>query len=369
MTLRKQDIRDALDRLHAAAAAVGKPIRFMEVCGTHTMSAFRCGLHGLLPKNLTLLSGPGCPVCVTAQGDIDQLIALAMDRDVTLCTYGDMLRVPGRMGSLERARSRGADVRVVYSSLDAVRLAAAQPGRQVVFGAVGFETTAPATAMAVLEASERSLDNFSVLVSHKRVVPAMLALLEDPKKPAKIDGFLCPGHVSVIIGANAYLPIVRKHRQPCVIGGFEEALMAEALAALAEQVRDGEARLINLYPEAVKPGGNRVALACLDGVFMTADVRWRGLGVIPDSGLVLRPSLSGFDAARRFALNLPEEREPRGCLCGQVIAGRVTPERCRLFGRTCTPINPIGPCMVSSEGTCQAWFKYARDGVKTGGVR
>lgn len=360
--IHKQQVRSALVRLGAAAEAVGRPMAFMEVCGTHTMSAFRCGLHALMPENVRLISGPGCPVCVTAQGDIDQLIELAMDRDVTLCTYGDMLRVPGRMGSLERARGRGAEVRVVYCALDAVRLAQSQPQRQVVFGAVGFETTAPATAVAVLKAQELGLENFSVLVSHKRVVPAMLALLES-SPPHKLDGFLCPGHVSVIIGASAYRPVVHKHGVPCVIGGFEEALMAEAMAVLAEQVRDGVAKLTNHYPEAVTGGGNRVAMACIDGVFRVADVRWRGLGVIPGSGLMLRDSLRAFDAADRFALARPEDHEPRGCLCGQVIAGRATPDKCRLFGTACTPINPIGPCMVSGEGTCQAWFKYARQGT------
>ena len=350
----------SLHRLHAAANAVDRPITFMEVCGTHTMSAFRSGLHSLMPDNVTLLSGPGCPVCVTAQGDIDQLIALVMDRDVTLCTYGDMLRVPGRNGSLERARSRGADVRVVYSTLDAVRLAAQTPDRQVVFGAVGFETTAPATAIAVLEAEQQKLDNFSVLVSHKRVVPAMLALLESDDQPAALDGFLCPGHVSVIIGANAYKPIVQRHNIPCVIGGFEEALISDALASLAEQVRDGQCKLVNQYPEAVTPGGNRVALACIDGVFKTADVKWRGLGTIPNSGHVLRSSLQHFDAAHRFALPEPVDRELGNCLCGQVIAGRATPDQCKLFASSCTPISPVGPCMVSSEGTCQAWFKYQR---------
>jgi len=362
MTGRKQHVRRAIDQLHEAAAAVGRPMTFMEVCGTHTMSAFRCGLHALMPDNVTLLSGPGCPVCVTAQGDIDQLIALAMDRDVTLCTYGDMLRVPGRHGSLERARSRGADVRVVYSTLDAVRLAQDQPDRQVVFGAVGFETTAPATAIAVLEAQRRGLDNFSILASHKLVVPAMLGLLADKHQPANLDGFLCPGHVSVIIGSDAYAPIVDRHAIPCVIGGFEEFLMADALVALARQVRDGQAELVNQYPEAVTPGGNVVAMHRLETVFRPADVRWRGLGVIPGSGLVLRPAFAKYDAELRFHIAKPEDREPKGCLCGQVIAGRVTPDQCTLFGTTCTPIRPIGPCMVSSEGTCQAWFKYARGG-------
>jgi len=356
MTALRDKVNAALDRLHAAAEAIGRDVAFMEVCGTHTMSAFRSGLHSLMPTNVRLLSGPGCPVCVTAQSDIDQLIGLAMDRDVTVCTYGDMMRVPGARGSLEAARGCGADVRAVYSTMDAVRLAEAEPGRQVVFAAVGFETTAPATAAALLAAEARELDNFTVLVSHKRVVPAMTALLEAGE--VAIDGFLCPGHVSIIIGAEAYRPLVDRDAMPCVIGGFEEALMAVALADLAEQTRDGRAELTNQYPEAVKPAGNPTARKMIGEVFEPATVRWRGIGPIPDSGLTLRRWYRRYDAAERFAIDRPDDHEPPGCLCGQVITGTVQPDQCKLFGTACTPIHPIGPCMVSSEGTCQAWFKY-----------
>ncbi len=356
MNARLARIRRDLDDLARAARALSRPVTFMEVCGTHTMSAFRTGLHSLMPEGITLLSGPGCPVCVTAQGDIDLMITLASRRDVTLCTYGDMLRVPGRRGSLERARSRGADVRVVYSSLQAVKIAASEPRRPVVFAAVGFETTAPATAAAVLEAKRRGLENFTVLASHKRVVPAMIALLES--EDFRLDGFLCPGHVSVVIGAKAYRPIVERFRMPCVIAGFEDSLMASGLARLAEQARDGRAELVNDYPEVVAPDGNRVALALLDEVFEVTPMRWRGLGAIPGSGLGVRSCFAAFDAARRFGLVPTEDREPAGCLCAQVITGRATPHDCELFGASCTPVTPIGPCMVSSEGTCQAWFKY-----------
>jgi hydrogenase expression/formation protein HypD len=311
-----------------------------------------------MPANVRLLSGPGCPVCVTAQGDIDQLIQLAAEPGLTLCTYGDMLRVPGRRGSLERARSRGADVRVVYSAMDAVRLAENHRGRQVVFGAVGFETTAPATAATVRRARERGLDNFSVLVSHKRVLPAMEALLASGQ--VQLDGLLCPGHVSVIMGWECYRPLAARHRLPCVIAGFEEPLLAAALAWLARQVLEGRAELLNQYPEAVTAEGNLVARRVLDEVFEPVAMRWRGLGLIPDSGLGLRSPYRMFDAARRFALGPPLDREPAACICGQVITGTATPENCRLFGDPCTPIHPVGPCMVSSEGTCQAWFKYRR---------
>lgn len=348
----------ALQRLHQAAAAVGRHVRFMEVCGTHTMSAFRSGIHSLMPDNVTLLSGPGCPVCVTAQGDIDLLIDAAGLPNVILCTYGDMLRVPGRSGSLELARSGGADVRVIYSTLDAVHHAQREPQRQVILGAVGFETTAPATAAAILEARRLGLKNFSVLASHKRVVPAMLALLAGGD--VAVDGFLCPGHVSVVLGWEVYRPIVEQYKLPCVISGFEEPHMAVALARLTELVRDGAATLENAYPEAVSPLGNKHAQRLLDQVFAAGAMRWRALGTIPESGLILREEFAELDAARRFGLGAPEDHEHPGCICGAVICGKATPHECKLFGTACTPVRPIGPCMVSSEGTCSAYFKYAR---------
>ncbi|MDA8378056.1 MAG: hydrogenase formation protein HypD [Planctomycetia bacterium] len=346
-----------LEQLHASAAAVKRPIAFMEVCGTHTTSAFRCGLPSVMPGNVRLISGPGCPVCVTAQADIDRLIELGSRHDVILCTYGDMLRVPGSLGTLEKARMNGSRIEVVYSSMDAVQLARREPDSQVVFAAVGFETTAPATAAAICEAHRLSLKNFSVLASHKLIIPAMRALLKSTEAP-RINGFLCPGHVSVIIGADAYRPIVDEFGVACVIGGFEPEQIISALLCLTDMVQNHQVRLVNEYPEAVHPKGNRWAIALLDQIFQPGDARWRGMGVIPQSGLVLRPDYERFDAARRFALAEPEEREPAGCLCGKVISGAALPTECRLFGRACTPVSPIGPCMVSAEGTCSAWFKY-----------
>ncbi len=360
MRHREIDIREALDRLRSAAVALDRDVTFMEVCGTHTMSAFRSGLHSLMPENVTLLSGPGCPVCVTAQGDIDLMIEAASlpEREITLCTYGDMLRVPGRRGSLEKARSRGADVRTIYSTMDAVKLARNHPNREVIFAAVGFETTAPATAAAVQKAHCEGIKNFSVLASHKRVIPAMAGLLDSGT--VNLDGFLCPGHVSVIIGARPYGPIVERYRQPCVITGFEKLGMAAGLARLTEMVRDKRCDLVNQYPEAVTAEGNRDAQSLLAEVFEPVDMRWRGLGTIPQSGLGLRRTYQSFDATRRFGLSIPADREPKSCICGRVITGLATPHDCELFATSCTPINPIGPCMVSSEGTCQAWFKYKR---------
>ena len=343
--------------LHEAAADIG-PVNFMEVCGTHTMSAFRCGLPSILPPNVTLLSGPGCPVCVTSQGDIDQMIELAYRPNVTVCTYGDMLRVPGRRGSLQEARSRGADIRVVYSATDVLRYAKEQPQREFVFIAVGFETTAPATAATVRLAARQGLRNLSFFVSHKRVMPALEALLANGQ--TELHGLLCPGHVSVIIGADAYRPLVDLHGLPCVIAGFEERLMITALMQLARQVRSGKAALVNQYPEAVTDSGNRVALALLDEVLEPGSAEWRGFGQIPESGLRLKDEYQGFDATRRFGLEQVASREHPRCICGKVVTATAVPSDCELFGEKCTPTRPVGPCMVSSEGTCQAWFKYRR---------
>jgi len=349
---------EALDRLRSAAAAVGRPMAFMEVCGTHTVQAFRCGLHSLMPGNVRLISGPGCPVCVTSQGDIDMLIELARRPGVTLCTYGDMLRVTGTDGNLEEARTMGADVRVVYCSLEAVKLAGAEATREVVFAGVGFETTTPATAAAALEAERLGLRNFSVLVSHKRILPAMRALLESGQ--VKVDGFLCPGHVAVITGYATFAPIVRRYGLSCVVAGFEGAQIAMGMARLVELVRDGQPALENLYPQVVTRWGNRRAQNLMRRVFRPVGARWRGLGSIVDSGLAFRSRYARFDAQRRYELTPVESAEPPGCRCGDVITGRCTPAECKLFGAACTPVCPIGPCMVSSEGTCQAWFKYRR---------
>jgi len=346
------------EQLRAAAERLGRPVCLMEVCGTHTVNACRGGIHSLMPDSVRLISGPGCPVCVTPQRYIDLLLELARRPEVMVATYGDMVRVTGSNGSLELARSEGAEVQVVTSAMEAVELAASRPDRQVVFAAVGFETTAPATAAAVLAAERRGLDNFLALCAHKLVVPAMKALLESPE--VAIDGFLCPGHVSVIIGAEAYRPVVEQYGKPCVIAGFEPLQIMEGIVHLVQQLADGQARLENLYQLAVKPEGNRVAQRLLDQVFYVADTPWRMLGVLPDSGLELRSEYRRFNALERFGCEYGEDKEPPGCRCGEVITGRIEPVECPLFANACTPVNPIGPCMVSSEGTCRAWFKYRR---------
>ncbi len=360
--LRVIEAKEAIDRLRSAAGKAGRALAFMEVCGTHTVSAFRSGLHSLLPDNVRLISGPGCPVCVTSQGDINQMIELADRPNVTVCTYGDMMRVTGSRGSLDDARAAGADVRVVYSTLDAVKLAAAEPRRQVVFTGVGFETTTPATAAAVLAAEKLNLLNFTVLTSHKQILPAMRALLSSGD--VRVDGFVCPGHVAVITGSNIFRPVVDEYHRPCVVTGFEGNQIAAALARLVEIVNTGQSVLENLYPQAVTPEGNRTAQRMIDEVFESVDVNWRGLGMLPASGLDLRQKFARYSARVRFQLGPSGNEEPPGCRCGDVITGRCLPEDCKLFASACTPVRPVGPCMVSSEGTCQAFFKFRRRGGK-----
>ena len=344
------------DELRTLVQALPEPVQLMEVCGTHTMAVFRHGLRSLWQPAVRLVSGPGCPVCVTGQAYIDAAVQLAGEPGVTIATYGDLVRVPGAAGSLEQARAAGARVVVVRSAERALALARAEPGRQVVFLAVGFETTAPATAAVVQQAAAAGATNFSVLMGHKLVVPALQALLA--AGDARVQGFLCPGHVSVIIGAEAYKPLAAAHGRPCVVAGFEPAQIVEGVVRLLRQLQAGRAEVENAYPAVVRPGGNAVALALLERVFEPVDAVWRALGTIPASGLALRPAWAGFDAARRFDLTLGADVDPPGCRCGDVIQGKLDPPACALFGEACTPRSPVGPCMVSSEGACAAWYKY-----------
>ncbi|NLX14952.1 MAG: hydrogenase formation protein HypD [Phycisphaerales bacterium] len=355
--------RQLVEQIADAVSRADRTIRLMEVCGTHTVALFRSGVKSLLPNALRLISGPGCPVCVTSQGYIDAACDLAGREDVTICTYGDMVRVPGRRGSLEHRRAEGADVLVVYSARDAVSHAAAHPDRKVVFLAVGFETTAPATAAAVLEAEAKGITNFFILSGHKLVIPAMQALLSAGDVP--IDGFLCPGHVSVVIGANAYAPIVEQYGKPCVVAGFEPEQMLKGILHLVRQIGRGESRLENVYSAAVTNEGNVAARRCMEQVFVPADSIWRAMGTIPGSGLELREPFRPFDALVHFGLAIGPDYDPPGCRCGEVIQGKVEPDQCNLFARQCTPAAPVGPCMVSSEGTCAAWYKYGRIQAKS----
>jgi len=335
----------------------------MEVCGTHTMAIAKAGLRKLLPQSLRLISGPGCPVCVTPQSDIDAFIALGKEPGFILTTFGDMLRVPGRLGSLETARAKGVDVRIVYSPMDALEIARRTPDHKVIFFAVGFETTAPTTALTVKTAAESDIENFSVYTTHKLIPPALEAIASDPR--IEVNGFICPGHVSVIIGSDAYKPIAEGRGISCVVAGFEPADILQAILTLTRQIASGESRVESCYSRAVTPEGNHEAQKAISDVFQQCDAEWRGLGIIPDSGLALRDEYSLFDAARLpvvLEIKSHYEETPIGyCRCGDVLCGLILPDECSLFGSTCTPEFPVGPCMVSSEGACAAAYKYGTD--------
>jgi len=329
---------------------------FMEVCGTHTMAIYQHGIRALLPANIRLISGPGCPVCVTPIDYVDHAVALARRPGTLVATFGDMVRVPGSSSSLLREKAQGADVRVVYSPLDAVSLAQKQPQMEVVFLGVNLETTTPTIAGAILEAQRLGVTNFSVLTAHKTIPGPMAILADDPE--LQVDGYLCPAHVSAIIGADAYQPLARDHHVPCVVTGFEPLDVLQGVTMLARQVLAGEAKVEIQYSRIVKAQGNRRAQEILARVFEPSDSRWRGIGIIPDSGLQIRCEFAGFDAARRLPVDVEEPREQVGCLCGEILKGKVTPRQCPLFGSGCTPEDPVGACMVSSEGTCAAEYKY-----------
>ncbi|MFH1581962.1 MAG: hydrogenase formation protein HypD [Pseudomonadota bacterium] len=333
-----------------------RDIRLMEVCGTHTMSIFRSGIRALLPETISFLSGPGCPVCVTGQQDIDAFIGLARVDDVIVTTFGDLMRVPGTDSSLQKERANGRDIRIVYSAFDALEIARKNPDKKVVFLGVGFETTAPTIAATIISAKEAKLDNFFVFSAHKTVPPALDALMQT--KEVKIDGFILPGHVSVIIGTKAYLPVFEKYKIPCVVAGFEPSDILQSVSILVEQIESGNPELINGYPRAVTFDGNEKAQKIMQDVFETVDVVWRGIGVIPKSGLKIRKRLSTFDAEKMIEFSAPESKDPKGCACGEILTGLKLPPECPLYKKLCTPMDPVGPCMVSSEGTCAAYYRY-----------
>jgi hydrogenase expression/formation protein HypD len=355
---RLQRIKELTAGLRQTAESLRRPVQLMEVCGTHAHAVGRYGLRQLLPPGVRLISGPGCPVCVTTAGQIEQALHIAR-RGATVATFGDLMRVPAPSGSLAGVRAEGADVRVVYSPQQALELAREEPTREVVFVGVGFETTAPGVAAVVQEAAHARLSNFSVLSLHKLVPPALEALVASGE--VRIDGFLCPGHVSVVIGSNSYQPLAEKYCVPCVVAGFEPEDILLGILLLLRQIAEGRAEVENAYPRAVRPEGNWKAQALLAAVFAPADVEWRGLGRVPASGLVLREELAWIDAARRYEVSGEASEEPPGCRCGEVLRGVVEPQQCPLFARACAPAHPVGPCMVSSEGTCAAAYKYERE--------
>ncbi len=340
---------------------VTRPWVLMEICGGQTHTIMRYGLDELLPRGLELVHGPGCPVCVTPLETIDKAIELASRPDVTLVSYGDMLRVPGSRSDLLRVKAQGGDVRVAYSPTEAVKIARANPGRNVVFLAIGFETTAPANAMAASQAKREGLTNFSMLVSHVLVPPAIRALMVAPEN--RVQGFIAPGHVCTVMGCAEYESLVRDFRVPIVVGGFEPVDLLESVLMLVRQLEAGEARLENQYVRSVSYQGNVPAQNIISEVFEIADQKWRGIGTIPQSGLRLREEYAAYDANKVFALEEIVVDEPAECISAEILRGLRKPTDCEAFGTSCTPENPLGASMVSSEGACAAYYRYRRHPV------
>jgi hydrogenase expression/formation protein HypD len=337
-----------------------RQVNIMEVCGTHTQNFFRFGLDKILPQDLRLISGPGCPVCVSSQGYIDSAIKLSRQRNTIILTFGDMLRIPGTTSTLENERAHSGDVRVVYSPLDCIKVAKANPDKKIVFLAVGFETTAPTIALSVLAGKKQRIKNLFFLCALKLIPPAMDHLCRD--KRLKLDSFLCPGHVSSIIGTRPFESVVKKYKLGCCVAGFEPLDILEGVYLLLEQVVKGKPRVANEYTRVVKKEGNLRAQKIIVRVFQASDADWRGFGRIPKSGLELRKEFLRFDAEKTFRTLLgakPQTPNPK-CKCGDVLKGLISPKACPLFARSCTPDNPIGPCMVSNEGACNAYFKYGK---------
>lgn len=353
--------KSVLERLRATLTG---PLRFMEVCGTHTVAIFRSGLRSILPPEIVHLSGPGCPVCVTHEAEINAYLDLAEKPGVIIATFGDLMRVPGSRGrTLKLAQAEGARVEIVYSPPDALKLAADNPDATVVFLGVGFETTAPGVAASLKMAQMQGISNYQVLSFHKLVPPALDALLSDaaPGADQGIDAFIMPGHVSAIIGLEPYLPVATRYGKAAAIAGFEPLDILQALLFLAECKRDGRAEVVNLYRRVVRDEGNAKARALLAETFTPADALWRGIGLIPGSGLEIAPAYAAFDAKRQFGIEIKDCPPLPGCKCGEVLKGRLAPNLCPLFGKACTPAKPVGPCMVSTEGSCAAYFKYQVD--------
>ncbi len=345
-----------LKQIASASRKLQRPVTIMEICGSHTYAIGRFGIRKLLPENIRLISGPGCPVCVTSAHDVDLALYIASQSGVTFATFGDMLRVPGTgSDSLQKKRAEGSDIRVVSSADECIGLAQSNPKKEVVLMGIGFETTAPTIAAVLTSAGKKGIRNFSVFSVHKIVPPAIHALLADPL--LNVDGFLCPGHVSTMIGAEAYRMIPDAGRA-AVITGFEPVDILEGVWMLLKQMEGNQFDVAIQYSRGVRPEGNPRAMNLLFSVFETADAGWRGLGTIPQSGLVLREEFSAFDTLRKFSLPEIQSADIPGCGCGDILRGIKLPHDCPLFRKVCTPLNPVGPCMVSSEGTCSTYFKY-----------
>lgn len=348
-------VKQYLDELKVTTT---RPWTIMEVCGGQTHSLVKNGLLSLMPEEIRMVHGPGCPVCVTPLNLIDKAVYLAQEKDVILCSFGDMIRVPGSEKSLLQAKAEGADVRILYSPLEAVKLAQAHPDREVVFFAVGFETTAPANALSVIHAQRAGLTNYSILASHVLVPPAMEAVMNDPY--SEIQGFLAAGHVCTIMGTGEYGPIVDKYQIPIVVTGFEPVDLLQGILMTVRQLESGQARLENQYARVVRPEGNPSAQQVIAQVFEISNREWRGIGTIPQSGYEVRDAFAAFDANQKFSVSIPEAPECANCIAGQVLKGIKKPFECSEFGKACTPENPLGAPMVSSEGACAAYYHYAQ---------
>jgi hydrogenase expression/formation protein HypD len=349
-------IRDLRKAIQALADSIGRPLRLMEVCGTHTVAVFRHGIRSLLPGSIQLLSGPGCPVCVTSVKDVDRAVAISKAPGMVLATFGDMMRVPGGKGSLSDAKAEGASVRVVYSPLDALGMASKEGDMKVCFFAAGFETTIPLVAATLLEADRTGVGNFYIYSVHKVVPPALRALLEAPE--VSVDGFILPGHVSTIIGSRPYEFLGKEYGVPSVITGFGAEDILEGILMLLEQVSSGRPEVRIQYRTVVRQEGNPRAMALIEEYFEPCASHWRGIGSIDGSGLRLRQKYSKRDVGGVCDLEVPDYPEPRGCSCGEVLRGVKAPTDCPLFGRRCTPASPVGACMVSTEGSCAAYYRY-----------
>lgn len=339
-----------------------KKLRIMEVCGTHTVAIFRAGIRQLLPDNVELVSGPGCPVCVTCDKYIDKAIAYAQQKNFIVATFGDMLKVPGSQSSLVTAQAEGAQIKIVYSPLDCLKLSQENPDKRIIFLAVGFETTAPTAAATVLAAKAHGIKNLFMLSAQKLVPPALRFLLSDPQ--VKVDGFLLPGHVAVVIGAEAFNFLTTEFRIPSAIGGFEAEEILLALKNILEQIKDNRAEVANEYRSVVKAEGNLSAKKILAQVYEVAEVEWRGMGKIPASGLKMRKEFSAFDIEQVEPIKIERVEKKTACRCGEVLRGIINPTQCPLFGKACQPLHAVGPCMVSIEGVCAAWFKYGGGNFK-----
>ena len=347
-------VKEYIAELHRITT---KPWTIMEVCGGQTHSLVKNGIIGLLPNKITMVHGPGCPVCVTPLNLIDKAVYLAEEKNVILCSYGDMLRVPGSKKSLLEAKAAGADIRILYSPLEAVNIARQHPDREVVFFAVGFETTAPANALSVLHAKRQGLKNYSILTSHVLVPPAIEALVNDEQ--SVVQGFLAAGHVCTIMGIGEYYPLVDKHRIPIVVTGFEPVDLLQGITMLIKQLENGEHILQNQYSRVVKPEGNPEAVKVIEQVFEVCHREWRGIGEIPFSGYEVRRELSEFDSNIKFQINIERAPESPDCIAGEILRGLKKPNQCPQFGLKCTPLNPLGAPMVSSEGACAAYYHFS----------